>query len=199
MKEYSNVNVCRSRNAIVQQFLDADAEWLLLLDVDAAFPETILDEMLAVADPIERPIIGALAHQRRGKVDEDGDPVIDDVGNQVVEVVPTMYQIAWENGEYVGYREVASYTLGLNEVDATGTHTLLVHRSVFEAIKSDHPYRWFREDEWVTGGPVVGEDIWFCLSARAAGFPIYVDTRIESGHVKRFIVTSQMSHIERIT
>lgn len=196
-KEYSNVNICRSRNALVRQFLDKPrAEWLLMLDVDAAFPPNALDCLLADAD-LERPIIGALAHQRRGKLDADGNPVFDELGNQVIQVIPTMYQIAWgDDGEYVGYREIADYGLGLNEVDATGAHCLLVHRNVFESIKSDHPYRWFREDEWYPGGPVVGEDIWFCLKAREAGFKIFVDTRLEAGHVKRFMVTSLMSDIK---
>ncbi len=199
--EYANVNICRSRNAIVSQFLDHDnAEWLLMLDVDAAFAPTMLDSLLESADPLERPIVGALAHQRRGKHDDDGEPVLDELGNQIIEVVPTMYRVAFGlDGTYEGYQEVTSYSLGLNEVDATGCHCLLVHRNVFEAIKSDHPYRWFREDEWVPGGPVVGEDIWFCLAARDAGFPLFVDTRLEAGHVKRFVVTSAMSHIERIT
>lgn len=196
--QYANVNVCRSRNQLVHDFLETDNTWLLLLDVDAAFPPNLLELLLASADEHERPIVGALAHQRRGKT-EDGEPVLDALGNQEIEVVPTMYKIAWgEHGEYVGYREVEKYSTGLNEVDATGCHTLLVHRTVFEAIKSDHPYRWFREDEWTPGGPVVGEDIWFCLAARELGFPIYVDTSIESGHVKRFLMTSLMSHIERI-
>jgi hypothetical protein len=197
--QYSNVNVCRSRNQMVTDFLAQErAEWLWLLDVDAAFPPDMLDRMLTVADKKKRPVIGALAHQRRGKTDENG-PVFDAFGSQDIEIVPTMYQLAWDaNGEYEGYREVERYELGLNEVDATGAHCLLVHRSVFEAIKSDHPYRWFREDEWTPGGPVVGEDLWFCLKAREAGFPIFVDTRLESGHIKRFCITSAMSHVERL-
>lgn len=199
--QFSNVNVCRSRNQMVTDFLAKErADWLWMLDSDAAFRPDMLDQMLEVADAEARPIVGALAHQRRGKLDEAGEPIFDGWGAQKVEIVPTMYQLAWgDDGDYIGYREVERYSLGLNEVDATGCHCLLVHRKVFESIKSDHPYRWFREDEWSPGGPMVGEDIWFCLSARLAGFPIFVDTRLESGHVKRFIITSEMSHIERIT
>ncbi len=195
--QFSNVNVCRARNDMVNAMLGQDAEWLLMFDADAAFPADILTSLLAVADPTERPIVGALAHQKRGKMDADG-PVLDRLGNQIAEIIPTMYQLAYEDGSYTGYREVERYALGLNEVDATGCHCLLVHRSVFEAIKSEHPYRWFREDEWGPGGPIVGEDIWFCLKAREVGYPIYVDTRIEVGHVKQFTMTSMMSEVERI-
>lgn len=197
--QFSGGNLCKSRNQMVHDMLKQDrAEWLWILDSDAVFRPDILDQLLASADPKERPIVGALAHQYRGKTDENYEPVFGDNGTQIREALPTMYLTEWgPNGEWVGYREVVSYRIGLEPVDATGCHCLLVHRSVFEAIKSDHPYRWFREDE-IAPGTIAGEDIWFCMEARRAGFPIYVDTRVESGHVKPVILTSEMSTVERI-
>lgn len=58
------------------------------------------------------------------------------------------------------------------EVDATGAAFLLVKREVFAKVG---------QDPWRTQG--VGEDISFCMRARAAGFPIKVDTREKIGHV----------------
>jgi GT2 family glycosyltransferase len=197
--KYSGCQINRVRNELVIDMLaDERAEWLWMLDQDATFPADMLDALLADADPDERPIVGALAHQLRGRTDDDG-PVMDAYGMQQTDVVPTMYQLVRDDkGNYSGYREIAGYPLGLNEVDATGAHCLLVHRSVFEAIKSDHPYRWFREDE-IAPGLIAGEDIWFCLQARALNIPIYVDTRLESGHVKRQHLTSLQSTTERHT
>lgn len=195
--QYSNVNICRARNQMVTDMLAHEkAEWLWMLDVDAAFAPNMLHCLLEDADPTERPVIGALCHYRKARMVDD-KPVFDRFGLHEVETVPTMYKVEMHDGIYEGFRHIERYGLGLCEVDATGCHCLLVHRSVFEAIKSDHPYRWFREDEWSPGGPVVGEDIWFCLKARELGYPIYVDTRLEAGHVKRFILTSAMSDIER--
>jgi hypothetical protein len=198
---YAHINVCKHRNQMVSDFLaKPNAEWLLMLDSDAVFRPTILDDLLAAADPVERPIIGALAHQFRGRTDpETLEPVFGSDGLQIRECLPTMYRTVWnDDGDWVGYREITSYRLGLCEVDATGCHTLLVHRSVFEAIKSEHPYRWFREDE-IAPGTIAGEDIWFCLRARELGFPIFVHTGLESGHVKPVVLTSEHSHVERIT
>ncbi len=197
--QFSGANICKARNRMVDQFLENDrAEWLWIVDSDAVFPPDMLDNLLADADPVERPIVGALAHQKRGKVDADYQPVLDARGLQVREVQPTMYKTEWDDqGDWVGYREVTSYRAGLNEVDATGCHCLLVHRSVFEAIESDHPYRWFREDE-IAPGIIAGEDIWFCLEARKAGFRIFVDTQLEAGHVKSTLLTSEQSHVERV-
>jgi GT2 family glycosyltransferase len=197
--QFSGANICKGRNQLVHDFLKDDrCDWLWMLDQDATFPPAMLDYLLAVADPLERPIIGALAHQYRGKTDENFEPICEN-GVQVREVLPTMYRTEWgPDGEWVGYREITRYELGLQQVDATGAHCLLVHRSVFEAIKSDHPYRWFREDE-IAPDTIAGEDIWFCIEARKAGFPIFVDTRLESGHVKPVVLTSELSHVERIT
>lgn len=197
---YSGVNICKVRNQLVRDFLADDrCDWLFMLDQDATYPPTMLDRLLEVADPLERPIVGALAHQLRGKTDDEYAPIIDTHGVQVREILPTMYKTEWDlDGNWIGYREVTKYEVGLQQVDATGCHCLLVHRTVFEAIKSDHPYRWFRED-LIAPDTIAGEDIWFCIEAGKAGFPIYVDTRLEAGHMKPIELTSEMSHVERIT
>lgn len=61
----------------------------------------------------------------------------------------------------------------LVEVEQTGSSGMLIRREVLEAIEAP----WF---ELQTG---VSEDITFCQKARAAGFPIYVDTAIPLGHI----------------
>jgi hypothetical protein len=197
--QYSGANICKARNQMVADMLAHErAEWLWMLDSDAVFPSDMLTRLMGSADPVERPVVGALAHQYRGRRDPDGNPVLDEHGVQLREVLPTMYKGEWDaEGGWVGYREVTAYTLGLNQVDATGCHCLLAHRDVFERIKSDHPYRWFREDE-IAPGVISGEDIWFCLEARKVGIPMFVDTRLEAGHVKPVVLDSAMSHIERI-
>lgn len=200
--QYSSINVCKARNQMVHDFLRREeAEWLLMFDSDAVFRPQILDALLEAADPVEAPIVGGLAHQYRGKTDPDTlEPVFGADGLQIRECLPTMYRTEWDrHGEWVGYREITSYHAGaMHEVDATGCHALLVHRSVFEAIKSDHPYRWFREDE-ISPGVIAGEDIWFCMEARKAGKRIWVHTGVETGHVKPVVLTHEMSHVERIT
>lgn len=195
LPQMSGVQVATARNAMVTQFLDNEhAEWLWMLDSDATFAPTMLDSLLAVADPTDRPIVGALAHKVRAANGDDGQPVIDSHGSPEREIVPTMYRALprGADGHWIGYQEIETYGKGLMEVDATGTHCLLVHRSVFEKIESDHPHRWFRESV-IGPGILAGEDITFCLQARDHGFPVYVDTRLESGHVKPFIMTSNLN------
>lgn len=182
---YSTVNIGGPRNQIVRDFLAGDGEWLWLLDTDATFDTTLLHKMLAVADPTDYPIVGALAHRLKdtGKTDSTGMPIR--------AIVPVAYQQIKQDGVWVGYRELAIHTGdGLLEVDATGAHCLLIHRDVLTKLDAPHPYPWFRETI-LASGSTAGEDITFCLAARDAGYPIHIDTRLIAGHAKQMILTNE--------
>jgi hypothetical protein len=66
---------------------------------------------------------------------------------------------------------------GLLRADFCGVPILCVHRSVLEAL----PKPLF-ETRDAAGGQST-HDIYFCNKAREAGFPIYVDTHIDCGHI----------------
>ena len=80
------------------------------------------------------------------------------------------------------------------KVRETGTGFLLTHRDVFHAIREDHVDRVYecdmdkqtKFDYWAVGvrnGRYLSEDWWFCKDARDAGFEVYVDTKIQLGHL----------------
>ena len=60
------------------------------------------------------------------------------------------------------------------EIDGCGMHFTMIRRDVVEAIK--HP---LFLDKGTTGA---GEDFYFCRKVREAGFPIYIDESIHTGH-----------------
>jgi hypothetical protein len=64
----------------------------------------------------------------------------------------------------------------LMEVDGCGMHFTLIRRDVVEALRQ--PY--FASLDYESGG---GEDFYFCRAVRAAGFPIYADLSIHTGHL----------------
>ena len=70
----------------------------------------------------------------------------------------------WDEGELV-------------EVDATGAACLLFEMRVFHKM----PRPWFRFRH-LPGGEGIGEDIGFCSDLKAAGYKIFVDTTVPSGH-----------------
>ena len=74
--------------------------------------------------------------------------------------------------------QLDEYPEGLVKVTATGTGCLLVDCKVFEEME----YPWFAFDHTQDGGPI-GEDVNFCYKAGRLGYPVFVDTRIKTGHL----------------
>jgi hypothetical protein len=71
---------------------------------------------------------------------------------------------------------------GLEAVDALGMGFTLVRRAVWEAV----PRPAFRAGQLAPDE--TGEDVWFCLQAKAAGFQPYVDTSVLVGHITTKVV-----------
>ena len=183
---HSGVNISHARNHLTLQFLDdnPDAEWLLWVDDDMEFEADALTRLIDSADPVERPIVGALCFG------EDADTGL----------FPTMYVF-----QKKADGEVQSIRLGdypddtMYQVAATGAAFLLIHRTALEAMRAQEfnpVWPFFQELEWYD--KPVGEDIGFC--ARAAltrtetwpnGIPVYVNTGVKIGHHKSHLLTAE--------
>ncbi len=183
-------DLAQGRNKAVRVFLEqTDADWLWFIDTDQGFRGDILKQLLASADPVERPIVSALIMAARAE--GHGLPVSPAcVAMQEVEGTPQLVQ-------YFGVPNERHWHVG-----ASGTGCILIHRSVLEAIGEQHkdsPWPWFEYLAWkrpdpVTGDivpDVMGEDYAFSLKARALGYPVIVDTRIECSHIKKRTLTSR--------
>lgn len=165
----SGPRIAAGRNHLVEAFLATPGEWLLMVDDDMSFPDDVVERFLKTAHPRKAPIVGGLAFG----VGRDG-------------IFPTLFRLSEEAQSPV---RMDAWPLGeVVEVDATGAACLFVHRSVFEALAEEYqkPWQWFQET--TLHGNSVGEDMTFCLRARAAGFPIVVDTSIQFGHVKPRVI-----------
>lgn len=186
--EASGAHVPTARTSIVREFLDhpAKPEWLWLVDTDATFADDVLERLLAVADPKERPIVGALAFGVRPFKDAAGNDLFNDVYATPLQLFPTIYVMDPDTTDMV-----CVYGYPQNEVvrcHATGAHCMVIHRSVLADqrwLEDGHPLPWFRMA--VRNGREVSEDQFFCLRAGALGFPIHVDTSVKTGHVKTFV------------
>lgn len=87
-------------------------------------------------------------------------------------------------GSLGDYDSIDEWTEGeLVEVDATGAGCLLFEMSVFKKM----PRPWFKFRHLKTGEGI-GEDIGFCSDLKDAGYKIYVDTTVPSGHLTTLIV-----------
>lgn len=172
INEWSSANISSARNSLTGQFLDNyDAEWLLWIDADMAFEHTALDDLLASADPAERPIVGGLCF-----------------GSMLGRLFPTIYEfVETENG--ITTIRLEDYPDGLVQCAATGAAFLLVHRDVLVAMrdrKFNAAFPWFQETE--LAGQPAGEDLTFCIRAGILGLPVHVDTRVRIGHHKSTVL-----------
>lgn len=169
--------ITKARTEVVKHFLNnTDADWLLQIDSDMVFNPDLIHRLWEQAHPKHAPIVAGHCYALMA---ERGP-------------VPTMWLEA-EPGSPGPLIPFEGYpTDRLVPVGATGGACLMVHRSVFERLKEempDHPYPWFEEAYW--GQLPVGEDLTFCIRARKAGFPIFVDTSLDVGHVKTQVVNRE--------
>jgi hypothetical protein len=72
----------------------------------------------------------------------------------------------------------------LYQAKAVGTGLLLIKLSIFEKMKDDV---WFNFGRNAEGETVMGEDVWFCNVAWDAGFEVWCDPTIKTGHIGEYI------------
>lgn len=171
-----------ARNRVAEQFLAGDAEWLFVVDTDMGFAPDTVDRLIAAADPVERPIVGALAFAQR-EVEVDG------LGGYRCQPRVTIldYIDGPHGGQFAGRTTWQANTL--TRCAATGMACIVIHRSVVQAIHDQHG-TWFDRIPAADGG-LLGEDVSFCVRAGAAGFPVYVHTGVRTTHLKQLWLSEQ--------
>lgn len=78
------------------------------------------------------------------------------------------------------HMQVAEIPDKLFECDAVATGCMLIDMKVFEKIEK--PWFFYKDDDVLP----IGEDIWFCIQAKKAGFKIWCDPTIPVTHVGEY-------------
>jgi len=186
---HSGVNISGPRNDLVRAFLNTEQEWLLMVDSDMVFAADIVDQMMEHANVEEVPVLGALCF---GQAKPEG-------GVPSPIAVPTIY--AWmrvEGSPNLDMMRMNEYPEdALMRVDATGAAFLLVHREVFNHVRTPEyePFPWFSEG--AVNGRYVGEDISFFLRLRDK-VPVHIHTGIKVGHQKTWLVDEAVYKQQRL-
>ena len=181
LQEWSSANVSAARNTLTLKFLDdptyRNAEWLMWIDADMSFDHDAVDRLLAVADPVERPIVGGLCF-----------------GMSQGKLFPTIYMLAKDDEGHTRTVRVGNYPPDtVVQVAGTGAAFLLIHRSALEQIRArefNKTFPFFQESEM--HGQPVGEDITFSLRALTCEIPMHVDTGTKIGHHKSQLLDEQL-------
>lgn len=169
--------IVEGRNTAVERFLQADAEWLMWIDTDMGFAPDSIDQLVAAAHPTERPIVGGLCFTQK-------ETEVDGLGGFRTAPSPTLYRWVDVGDGRQGFTPWYDYPANeLVQVAGTGSAFILIHRSVLEKLGEDGP-TWYNRLTNPTTSQLLSEDLSFCGRAVQAGFPIYVDTRVKTTHMK---------------
>lgn len=129
---------------------DHNADYLFWLDDDMRFPKDVLLQLLN-----RRQYIVGANYSTRG--------------------IPARFvaikEIGKDNQDPGVKCETRPDSTGLEEVAAIGFGCVLIKREVF--LKTEYP--WFQNRWDAPRNRFVGEDVHFCLAAKEAGFPTFVD------------------------
>jgi hypothetical protein len=71
----------------------------------------------------------------------------------------------------------------LYKADYVGGGLLLIDLSIIPKLKGP----WFNFGRDSQGTLVMGEDVWFCRTARDAGFDTWIDPKLKVGHIGEFV------------
>jgi len=162
------------RNLMAESFLKTDNEWLLTVDSDMRFKHDLLDQLLAVADPATHPIVAPVCYTIKD----------DQVATVIYGMVDSMFcRLSGEQDQEVV------------RVDGVGFGCVLIHRTVFDRIAANHkmPGKWF--DPMYLKGEPLGEDLAFCMRARAAGIPIHAHTTIPIDHLRGHLAINREMYL----
>jgi hypothetical protein len=170
-----------ARNKTVKLFLEEkQADWLFWIDTDMGFAADTLERLMDAADPVERPIVGALAFTQR-----EEEP--DGFGGHRCRATPTVFDwLKLDDGSgQMGFAVRFDYQVDMvTRCAGTGSACILIHRAVFEKIEEKHGPHWYDRIPNQTMGQVVSEDLSFCMRAGALQIPVHVHTGVKTTHQK---------------
>ena len=168
-----------ARNKAIKLFLEEkQADWLFWVDTDMGFTGDTLEQLIAAADPGERPIVGALAFTQR----EDGQ---DGLGGWHTSAAPTVFDWLKLDDGQMGFAVRWDYPTDMvTRCAGTGSACILIHRSVFEQIQAKYGPVWYNRIPNTSTGQLISEDLSFCMRAGTLDLPVHVHTGVKTSHQK---------------
>lgn len=178
---YGTGGLIAARNKAVDMLLAQDeCDWLFWVDTDMGFEPEIIDRLMASADPVDRPVVGALCFINHEVVD-------DGMNGKLTVPKPTVFQWAKNPDGRTGFVPDMNYPRDeVVRVDGTGSAAIVIHRSVFEKIRDKNGGNYYGHivNPESPTGDVFSEDLSFCIRCTEVGAPIYVDTGVKTSHAK---------------
>ena len=159
--------IYKSRNDLGRMAVSEDTDFVLWLDSDVIFPSNLMADLMA--DMEGRDIVTGIYHMRRAPF----RPVIWRKLRQGLTPAEN------ESETYDDYPKD-----GIFEIEGCGFGTVLMRTQVLKDVLE-------KTGELFGPLPGYGEDLSFCVRARACGYKIHCDPRIQIGHKAATIVTDE--------
>lgn len=183
----------QARNLAVKTFLEERpmADWMLWIDTDMGFAPDTADRLWAAADPVSRPVVGALCFAQR-QVAPDG------FGGWTCLAQPTLFDYR-QVGEQQGFTPMLDYPEDqIVPVKGTGSACILIHRSAFERVYDRYGMTWYSRIPNPTMGEVTSEDLSFCMRLGSLEIPVHVHTGVRTSHAKSVWVSEREYRAQRV-
>lgn len=166
------------RNECIQRM---QGDWLLFIDDDMVWDPDAIGRLVQAREEHDLDMLGALCYRRSPPHQ------------------PTLFMR--EGPTWGNYNYLERWDDDIIEVDATGMAFIVIHKRVFERIAgTDMPpldvRAGMKPPNFFRWEGALGEDLRFCQDARAAGCRIWVDTRLEIGHVGERVIRRREFLIE---
>ena len=176
---YGTGGLVAARNKAVDMLLEQDeCDWLFWIDTDMGFRADIIDRLMEVADPVDRPVVGALCFINHEVLD-------DGMNGKATMAKPTIFQWAKNPDGKTGFVPDMHYERdAVVKCDGTGSAALVVHRSVFERIKAHNGGNYYGHMAIPGTDDVLSEDLSFCVRCVEVGAAIHVHTGVKTSHMK---------------
>lgn len=189
--QYSGPYLDDSRNRCVQWFHnDTESDYLVFIDSDIAFDANKVFSLVEVAAEHGVTILSGVYYNQFGKdlralIYEWGDPALsgmnrnylDDDARDLIPLANIQLSALYPQDKP-------------HPVDACGAGFFAIHRKVFIDMAAQYavPQQFFAE--LCLGGIHMGEDLTFCVRAKAVGHQTYVFPSIEVDHYKTCVIRS---------
>ena len=167
----------QARNRMAQAAIDADADYILMVDSDTVIPSNTIELMLD--EPVDV-CLGVYAN-RNGTNTYTG-----------ATCVCRRYDMSGE--EYYNYPTESEYSAEeIHAMQKEGRKKIRIHGGGFGCafVKTDIfrqiPWKWFKWVDYDDGHGTLSEDLYFCEQCKNNGIPVYADVRVTCGHIFRYV------------
>lgn len=182
-----------NRNRFVEESIEAGADYLFFMDMDQTFPPaTLLNLFEIISD--ERPIVGGMYYLKK----EPYPPVLGRYVDWEEDMIPHKEYYAKEGFVHPDGRQLCTWRpityydkTNPFQVDVIGLGCVLMKVEVFKDL--EYPYfRYARDPRPDRKKYMMDEVMHFCAQLKKKNIPIWIDPRVQCGHIATLETNSDL-------